>query len=74
MRRSTMRSNLTFCPILAIASFSNSGFTMAAYSAVVASAKGTYHASRGFTASDIPTMRSLNRSKPVVSVSKQNSG
>ena len=63
-----------FCPILAIFSSSNSGRTISAYSGVSFSRKGTYQALNGSTASDSPTMRSLKMSKPVVSVSKQNSG
>ena len=62
-----------FWPILAIPSSSNSGRTICVYSAVFSSLKGMYHASNGFTASDMPTMRSLKMSNPVVSVSKQNS-
>ena len=54
-------------------SSANSGARIAAYSAAFSGAKGTYHARKGSTASDSPTMRSLNTSNPVVSVSKQNS-
>ena len=50
------------------------GFVMGLYSGVERSSQGTYQASCGTTANDMPTMRSLKRSKPVVSVSKQNSG
>jgi len=42
-----------FWPILAIPSSSNSGRTICVYSAVFSSLKGMYHASNGFTASDI---------------------
>ena len=55
MRRSTMRSNLTFCPILAIAlRSSNSGFTMAGVLRRRRLGEGHVPRLAGFTASDKP--------------------
>ena len=50
------------CLLYTSPSSSNSGRTICVYSAVFSSLKGMYHASNGFTASDMPTMRSLKMS------------
>jgi hypothetical protein len=54
-------------------SSSKIGLTASAKAAVFSGVKLTYHALCGSMASERPTMRSLYRSNPVVSVSKQNS-
>ena len=72
-------SNFIFWPTFAIDSFSKIGRKIEAYSASISlrgrtsalCPNGTYHASWAFVASDKPTMRSPNISKPVVSRSKQ---